>query len=80
MYMMGNLSSGKFDWSDVEQNHSKELWILQTSDLLMSNYWIIIYTRYFTEAAQAAHDVADILRQQGGLLVGFEGAWHKFGQ
>lgn len=39
-----------------------------------------IYTRYFAEAAQAAHDVADVLRQQGGLLIGFEGARHQFGQ
>lgn len=37
-------------------------------------------TGHFAETAQAAHDVADILRQQSGLLIGFEGARHQFGQ
>jgi len=39
-----------------------------------------MYTRYFAETAQAAHDGADVLRQQAGLLIGFEGARHQFGQ
>lgn len=40
----------------------------------------MIYTRYFAQTAQTSHDITDVLRQQGGLLVGFEGARHQFGQ
>lgn len=37
-------------------------------------------TRNFSETAERSHNVANILRQQGGLLVGLEGPWHQLGQ
>lgn len=41
---------------------------------------LVFGTWYFSDSAQGLHDVADVLLQQDGLLVGFEGAGNQFGQ
>lgn len=67
-----NFKKGVWDLKTFQQYRTQELHGRSFSDHAR--------TRYFAQAAQGAHDVTDVLRQQRGLLIGFKGARHQFGQ